>query len=247
MESSNPAPRFPARPPIVPVIDIMGGRVVRAVGGRRDEYRPVRSVLTDSTEPGAVAKALVAATGAECVYVADLNGIVHGRPDLGSVLAVQSEGIAVVCDAGVRTREDVERLTGAGIDSVVVATETATPSILPGLHRERLVFSIDLQNGVILGDWRAWGVTGPGAVVELAGVAVRHDIERVLLLDLARVGTGTGSGTEHLVAACKNAHPKVNVLAGGGVRTWADVERLGAAGADGVLVASALHDGTLWG
>src|SRR5688572_28938554 len=93
-------------PKIIPVIDLMGGRVVRAVGGRRSEYQPVRSVLTDSTEPGEVARALVAATGADCVYVADLDAIIHRRPDTGSVQAVTSASVPVLYDGGFRTTED---------------------------------------------------------------------------------------------------------------------------------------------
>ena len=33
------------------------------------------------------------------------------------------------------------------------------------------------------------------------------------------------------------------VISGGGVRNWADIQSLDAAGCDGVLVASALHAG----
>ncbi|HEY1191505.1 MAG TPA: HisA/HisF-related TIM barrel protein, partial [Gemmata sp.] len=62
---------------------------------------------------------------------------------------------------------------------------------------------------------------------------------------LARVGTGTGSGTEPLLRAIRAEFPELDLIAGGGVRTWDDVDRLGEAGATGVLVASALHDGTL--
>ena len=49
-------------PRLIPVLDLMNGKVVRAVGGRRDEYRPVVSTLTPSTEPVEVAMALLAAT-----------------------------------------------------------------------------------------------------------------------------------------------------------------------------------------
>ena len=58
---------------IIPVIDVMGGQVVRAVGGRRSEYRPIVSKLTDSTEPVEVAKALLGATGVGEIYLADLD------------------------------------------------------------------------------------------------------------------------------------------------------------------------------
>ncbi len=52
---------------IIPVIDVMDGVVVRAIGGRRDEYRPLVSQLTVSTDPIAVAKALLEATGAKAL------------------------------------------------------------------------------------------------------------------------------------------------------------------------------------
>ena len=66
-----------------------------------------------------------------------------------------------------------------------------------------------------------------------------------VVLDLARVGLGGGAGTENLLRAIRDEIPDVEFIAGGGMRTWADIERLGECGADAVLVASALHDGTL--
>ncbi|MDQ7072331.1 MAG: hypothetical protein Q9N32_00570 [Gammaproteobacteria bacterium] len=36
---------------IIPVIDIMGGKVVQAGGGDRNSYSLLKSVLTDSIEP----------------------------------------------------------------------------------------------------------------------------------------------------------------------------------------------------
>ena len=68
------------KPRIIPVLDVMGGVVVRAIGGRREEYRPIVSRLTDSTAPVEVANALLAATGAAEFYVADLDAIRFGIP-----------------------------------------------------------------------------------------------------------------------------------------------------------------------
>ena len=73
----------------------------------------------------------------------------------------------------------------------------------------------------------------------------------MIVLDLARVGTGTGSGTEALLNQLRALQPAVELIGGGGVRGAADLRRLTAAGYDRVLVASALHDGNLekskWG
>jgi phosphoribosylformimino-5-aminoimidazole carboxamide ribotide isomerase len=244
MESSNPPSGFPAgRPRIIPVIDLMGGRVVRAVGGRRREYRPVRSVLTVSTEPGEVARALVAATGAEWLYVADLDAIMHGGPPAGwSILRTAAAGAAVLCDAGIRMLAQTGPVSRIGV-RCVVATETGSLAIVSAIASWECAVSIDLRDGTLVGDPARWGGTSDPLTV--AALAVQAGAVQLIVLDLARVGTGIGSGTEQLVAAIKKACPRVEVLAGGGVRTWADVQRLTDAGADAVLVASALHDGTL--
>jgi phosphoribosylformimino-5-aminoimidazole carboxamide ribotide isomerase len=66
----------------------------------------------------------------------------------------------------------------------------------------------------------------------------------VLVLDLARVGTGNGLDLD-LIARVRDAARDVTLLAGGGVRGLNDVARLADVGCDGALVATALHDGRL--
>jgi phosphoribosylformimino-5-aminoimidazole carboxamide ribotide isomerase len=66
----------------------------------------------------------------------------------------------------------------------------------------------------------------------------------VIVLDLARVGTGSGLDLA-LLTRVREAAPGVTLLAGGGVRGSEDLVRLAAAGCDGALVATALHDGGL--
>ncbi|QDU20528.1 HisA/HisF-related TIM barrel protein [Urbifossiella limnaea] len=231
-------------PRIIPVIDIMGGQVVRAVGGRRSEYRPVQSVLTDSTEPGEVARALVAATGAEWLYLADLDAILYGRPDLASARAVAGIGVQTLYDCGYRSEGDHIRNSRLGFYlQCVVGTETGSLLLVSRLSPFWCGVSIDMRERQLLGDPAAWG--GTSDPVEVAARAYDAGAAFLVLLDLARVGTGVGPGTESLVSAVKRRVPRANLVAGGGVRSWDDVRKLGDAGADAVLVASALHDGTL--
>jgi phosphoribosylformimino-5-aminoimidazole carboxamide ribotide isomerase len=75
--------------------------------------------------------------------------------------------------------------------------------------------------------------------------AVSLGVARFIVLDLARVGTGTGPGTESLCGELVNSFPHVEIYAGGGVRNVADLRRMREAGIHGALVASALHDGAL--
>jgi phosphoribosylformimino-5-aminoimidazole carboxamide ribotide isomerase len=244
METSNPASGFPmAHSRIVPVIDIMGGQVVRAVGGRRGEYRPVRSVLTDSTEPGAVARALVDAAAANWLYVADLDAIMHRLPDVRSVRAiVEAAGVPVECDGGFRTARDVAAYRHCGMGHIV-GTETGQLSTLLELGAERCSLSVDLFDGELVGDRAAWGMTAADSVVGLVGRAYALGVRRVFLIDLSRVGTGSGTGTENLVAECTQSFHGLSVSCGGGIGSWTDIVRLRNAGATGVLVSSLLHDG----
>jgi phosphoribosylformimino-5-aminoimidazole carboxamide ribotide isomerase len=69
-------------------------------------------------------------------------------------------------------------------------------------------------------------------------------VQTIIVLDLARVGTGGGPDIE-TIAAVREAVPGLSLIAGGGVRGAGDLTRLADAGCDGVLVASALLDGRL--
>jgi phosphoribosylformimino-5-aminoimidazole carboxamide ribotide isomerase len=68
-----------------------------------------------------------------------------------------------------------------------------------------------------------------------------------VVLDLARVGVGTGVGTEELCARLHRHDPALQLTAGGGVRGPDDIQALYASGVQYVLVASALHDGRIRG
>ena len=64
---------------VIPVIDLMGGQVVRGVGGRRDEYRPIKTILAADARPATIGRALAAA-GFREAYVADLDAIAGAAP-----------------------------------------------------------------------------------------------------------------------------------------------------------------------
>jgi phosphoribosylformimino-5-aminoimidazole carboxamide ribotide isomerase len=145
-------------------------------------------------------------------------------------------------DAGVRELERVSLLAAAGVETVVVGLETvAEPSVLMEACQEfgeRIVFSLDLKGGVPLGDWAPdpW---------EVARTAIAAGARRLLVLDLAHVGGGAGTGTAALCARLAAAFPQVEVSTGGGVGGADDVRRLKECGVRAALVASALHDGAL--
>jgi phosphoribosylformimino-5-aminoimidazole carboxamide ribotide isomerase len=70
---------------------------------------------------------------------------------------------------------------------------------------------------------------------------VRH----LLILDLARVGTSRGLGTNSLMAQIREDHPSVLLTVGGGISRIEELVDLRDAGAAAVLVGSAIHDGRI--
>ena len=234
--------------PIIPVMDLLDGLVVHAVGGRRNNYLPIKSTLTESTDPAVVAKDILAATGAERIYIADLNGIIHRRPSAALLLELQALPCRLMVDHGVRTAADVFPCDA----TLIAATETLRgPAVLADVRRtcsaQGIVLSVDLFEGRLLGDWRQWGLSSAASVEALvARASDEFGVLEVIVLDLACVGRRGGPAHLSILETLARRHPGLRVISGGGVRGWDDYRRLCDAGASAVLVSTALHDGTMF-
>jgi phosphoribosylformimino-5-aminoimidazole carboxamide ribotide isomerase len=231
---------------VIPVLDIRSGGVVHAVAGRRHEYRPLQTRLTHSTDPIDVAQALRSYLNCSELYVADLDAICHGHRQTRLYGDLASLGCDLWLDAGVRSADDVDKLVNVPVAKVILGLETlAGPELVAELAGQvdpsRLVFSLDLRNGQPICS-KTWQQSDP---LEILSIVIGSGIGTVILLDLARVGTGGGLGTEALCAEVRRRWPNLKVVLGGGIGSPDDLRRAAACGAEAVLVASALHDGRL--
>ena len=91
---------------VLPVIDLLNGIVVRGVAGQRSQYQPLRSMLTASAQPLDVARSLRSTFGFTEIYLADLDAILHERPNWSSYRELVDDGFHLRIDAGIR---DVEQ------------------------------------------------------------------------------------------------------------------------------------------
>ncbi len=248
-QGTIPKPLAALRPRIIPVMDIMNGVVVRAIAGRREEYKPLVSKLTTSTEPLAVAEALRDLVGTDELYIADLDAIANCGFDANYSLYrnLAAEGFRLWVDAGVVNDAcDEILLLGAEVDVVIAALETIIDPmhLLTMAHccgEEHFAFSLDLRDGRPIGDPTRW----PAEPKEILKFIAEPEpfVRRVVVLDLSHVGVDCGTGTLDLCAWTKAKYPNLELIAGGGIRGPEDLPTLQAAGVDGVLIASALHDG----
>jgi phosphoribosylformimino-5-aminoimidazole carboxamide ribotide isomerase len=225
---------------IIPVLDLKGGIVVHARRGRRADYAPLRSPLVEGCEPVAVARALCARCRTTSLYVADLDALAGASVDEATLAALASVSEPWV-DAGATTPERASALRRAGVARNVIGTESLAPATGAAGVELAQVLSIDLREGRVISLDPQLAGRNPAAAAPLArALAVRE----VLVIDLARVGSGSGPPLE-AVAELVAALPGVAIYAGGGVRDDGDVRSLESAGAAGALVATALHEGRL--
>jgi phosphoribosylformimino-5-aminoimidazole carboxamide ribotide isomerase len=234
---------------LIGVVDLIGGLAVHARGGRREAYVPVEAVAGEAIaagDAGALAHAYVNRLGLADLYVADLDAIVRGAAPNEVIGGLAALGATLWLDAGVASADGAREANLAGADRVVVGLETL-PSfrrleeICAAVGGGNVAFSLDLHDGLPTAGAMAVGHVAPD---KLAARAAATGAATVIVLDLARVGSGRGVDLT-LMARIRGAVPDAVLIAGGGVRDAADIARLADVGCDGALVATALLDGRL--
>ena len=241
---SSPAMR------VVPVLDLKGGVAVHAVRGERHAYAPVKSVLSDSADPVALARGFRERLGSDACYVADLDAIA-GTGDHGAVVqAIAALGLSVWLDAGVATADAARRAVSHGAARVIVGTETlrdvrdlaeiGAAARAASRGGADCILSLDHREGRLLGGSPA--VAGAEATA-LAADAWSAGIRAFIVLDLARVGARTGPETEP-ARPLRAGLPHAEIVVGGGVRGKDDLAALARAGStQAALVGTVLHTG----
>jgi phosphoribosylformimino-5-aminoimidazole carboxamide ribotide isomerase len=237
---------------IIPVLDLQGGQVVHAVAGERSQYRPVRSVLATDASPTNVARGLVEHFGFREVYIADLDAITGKGDNQAALGRIASAGLRLLVDAGVGTPEQAglwlardaleSSLAGLIVGLESVACVESLAACRQSIGSELAAFSLDMKHGRPLTPVAAWRDLD---AVQLADLAVQAGFARLILLDLARVGGQRGTGLEALCRRLRDRHPQLELIVGGGVRGVEDLRALEAVGCDAVLLATALHTGSL--
>jgi phosphoribosylformimino-5-aminoimidazole carboxamide ribotide isomerase len=241
---------------IIPVLDLAGGIAVHAQAGDRSRYAPLESGLAPGQvgDPVALLRAFHATLGIHECYVADLDAIQGGavQRTLLRELAEFHTGFAgaLLVDAGTYLPDGALELLSCGASEVVVGLETLRAfadlmAIVNVVSPSRVVFSLDLRLGSPILHPTLQDAKGAGPdAVSLAEQAATIGVATILLLDLGRIGTGCGVDLG-LLESLRRRLPDIRLLAGGGVLTRRDLERMRDVGCDGALVASAIHTGRL--
>lgn len=228
---------------LIPVMDLLGGQVVRGVRGDRKAYRPIESALCHSSDPATVARILCAHCASRRLYVADLDALMGGPAQFAVLhtLLAAVPGLELWLDAGFADAAAgqalVARLGGLAARQIVpvygseslrsrdAMAEAFDPQDALGA---RAVLSLDRRDGRPLDPAGCWQ-------------APERWPARVIVMTLERVGSDAGPDLD-TVQQVRQRLPGGFVVGAGGIRDADDLAHARAAGADAWLVASALHD-----
>lgn len=209
---------------LILALDLMKGRVVHGVRGERATYRPLILPGIPSAEP----REIISALSPRYIYIADLDRIMGSGDHDESIRACSRLVRRSYVDRGIRSPADylvAENLVN------IVGTETGGSDLsrYPGGF-----LSVDVRDGKV--------IPGGETPVKILSLAGEWAFEGCILLNLGRVGTGTGLPPDlgDIRDACKK-----RLFYGGGVGSVEDLERLRDAGFDGAIVATGVHHGII--
>ncbi|AXI25004.1 hypothetical protein CFE53_02070 [Methanofervidicoccus sp. A16] len=214
---------------IVPVLDIMNGIAVCGRGGDRKNYRPLKTVLCNSSNPLEVARRY-REEGAEKIYIADLDAIMKKGNNFHIIKEIEGHKIL---DGGITSKLELESLRSLNIcDKIILGTETLRDLDL--LEEEDIILSLDFKDGKLLNPMS----------YTLEEILNRLDKSiPLIVLDISSVGTQRGVNWNLVEKIMKNVENPVYV--GGGVRDEEDLKRCYNMGIQGVLIGTGIHKGIL--
>jgi phosphoribosylformimino-5-aminoimidazole carboxamide ribotide isomerase len=212
--------------------DLKGGIVVKGVRGEREKYRPIAEssrIVRTSSPPEVIGEIKPKET-----YIADLDRIT-GVGDHLKIIKLLTGMTDTMADIGISSVPDFQKALGVS-HKAILGTETAPLNVIGQCQGRRTVVSLDMRHGRTMFSDPAFDRTPLDVLKLLNGL----ELDAVILLDVARVGSGEGIDLELVTSAASAS--KHDIIVGGGVRGLPDLELLEKCGASGAIIASAVHD-----
>ncbi len=210
--------------------------VVHAIQGEREFYQPVTSVISSSSEPESVLSAFLELYPFKTIYIADLDAIqgTGGQSALIKELSITFDQCEFWVDAGIEAiTDDKSHIKSNNIKQIFGSENILSPESFTEIFNKNpdILLSLDfsetglLENSYLLDETTLWP-------------------KQIIVMMLHRVGLNKG-----VDATCLNKILEMgknhSIFAAGGVQNLKDLYQLNKIGVEGVLLASALHNGSI--
>ncbi len=224
---------------IFPAVDILGGRCVQLVQGKRE-------TATAYGDPLSCARRWLDA-GADALHVVNLDGAFGESAKNVELIRtlVQETGVEIELGGGIRSVDDAARWLDTGVSRVILSTfAVKEPESIKTLSQEfgsdRVMAGVDAKGGqVAIHGWQE-------AAGDYIGWAQRFEMLGAGYLlytnvDVEGLQSGIAAGpVKKLIGSVT-----IPVVVAGGVSARADVAALKYAGAYGAVLGSALYSGKI--
>ena len=225
---------------IIPVLDVKNLEVVQAISGQREIYKPMydsRVIANPSIELALISFRNL---GFREIYIADIDSIeeYHNIDFVKRYIEFLDMYDRVYIDIGRRGLQ-IEHMYRNIIP--VIGTEYISSNEIYLLDRRTI--SMDMFGNYV--KFRDRYVN----YIDFLHILHTYNIvpERVLILDLERVGTLSGIDIEkvrNIVLKLRQINVE-DIIYGGGVRDFEDLDKLCSIGINGVIVGTAIHKGLI--
>ncbi|NMB78973.1 MAG: 1-(5-phosphoribosyl)-5-[(5-phosphoribosylamino)methylideneamino]imidazole-4-carboxamide isomerase [Methanomicrobiales archaeon] len=224
---------------IFPAVDILGGRCVQLVQGRRESATAYGDPLSCATR--------WLNEGAEALHVVNLDGAFGTSSKNAGLITelVKKTGVEIELGGGIRSVEDARQWLETGVDRVIISTlATQDPSCIRTLSREfgreRIMPGVDAKGGQIA--VHGWQETA-GDYLEWAKRFEDLGAGSLLYTNVDVEGLQQGVRFEPVKRLID--HVGIPVVVAGGVSSRMDVALVKNAGASGAVLGSALYSGKI--
>ena len=228
---------------IYPAIDLKDGQVVRLYQGKFD------ATTVYSSDPISVAQAYKD-KGSTYLHVVDLTGALDGVPHHKPLIEKMVEtGLKIQCGGGIRSVSHARSLCDAGVERIILGSIAAenveeTSKIIKEIGPDAITLGLDVnldETGTPIVAIRGWKEASSRSFDELIETYQGLGVNRLLCTDISKDGTLTGPNID-LYNKIMSRHPKIELLASGGVKELTDISALKSAGVHGVIVGKAIYE-----
>lgn len=215
----------------IPVIDLKNGIVVHAKQGQRDQYQPIKSILTPNFDIYSVLNGFLNLYPFDTFYIADLNAITGQGDNTELIYQVLSDFPEIIfwVDAGYQQAKSFPKNYFPVLGSECFNNENICELLA---FEQHFVLSLD------------YGVNGEMLGAKKLFTQAHYWSENVIVMTLNRVGSSQGVSSD-LLRQFKQRYPQKNFIAAGGVRGIEDILQLKNIDVNYILLASALHSGAI--
>jgi phosphoribosylformimino-5-aminoimidazole carboxamide ribotide isomerase len=223
---------------LFPAIDILDGRAVRLLYGKKEN-------VTDYGDPVDRAKEWID-KGAEWLHIVDLSGAFDGDSHINRTIEkIAALGVPVQSGGGLRSREDVKARLTAGATRVILGTLcTEDPPLFASLTAEygqKIVAGIDAKDGYL--SVKGWTELSSVRAVDFGRQAKGMGVTCALFTDISKDGAMQGANVEATVQMQKETG--LNVIASGGIASMDDLYRLKKENLYGAILGRSIYTGAI--